>query len=221
MATLPYGAIITPEPIASYAHLKEPLRSKWIQCITCGQVPTETVYKVRIPPQIQGDKKSYPISTVCCSEECADKWVATYEPHFYMLEEMEGNDLLPTQEKKPGWIYCFRKTGFYPDDTERSGKWLIWLSSETIDRYWTKIKQAVEGGKLGDAAKVSTAGSLSMKHPRYVMCVYTYDYEDRDDVMRIRQVLRDLGIRREIPYKADEDTHRLRYGADYTPIYRV
>jgi hypothetical protein len=39
--------------------------------------------------------------------------------------------------------------------------------------------------------------------------------------MRIRSVLRDLGIRREIIYKADEDTHRLRYGSDYTPKYRA
>ena len=53
------------------------------------------------------------------------------------------------------------------------------------------------------------------------MCVYTYDYEDKADVMRIREELRSLGIRREIIYKADEDTHRLRYGSDYTPIYRA
>jgi|GEM_PF-1366520 len=221
MLELPYNATITLDPVGAYSHLKEPFRSKWIQCITCRQVPVETVYKVRIPPQIQGDKKSYPISTVCCSEECARKWLATYEPRFFTLEEMEGSTLLPAQEKKPGWIHCYRKTGFYPDDTDRSGKWLIWLSPENIDRYWTKIKQAVEDGKLGDAAKVSTAGSLSEKHPRYVICVYTYDHADHEDVMRIRQVLRDLGIKLPIPYKADADTEALRYGADYTPIYRV
>src|SRR5260221_12912452 len=113
---------------------------------------------------------------------------------------MEGSALLPTQEKKPGWIHCYRKTGFYPDDTDRSGKWLIWLSPENIDRYWAKIKQAVEEGKLGYAAKVSTAGSLSEKYPRYVVCVYTYDDEDKDDVMRIRQGLRELGIKLSIPY---------------------
>jgi hypothetical protein len=36
-------------------------------------------------------------------------------------------------------------------------------------------------------------------------------------VMRICSELRDLSIRREIIYKADEDTPRLRYGSDYTP----
>lgn len=54
-----------------------------------------------------------------------------------------------------------------------------------------------------------------------MICVYTYDYEDKDDVMRIREVLRDLGIRRPIIYKADEDTTKLKYGNDYTPTYRA
>ncbi len=221
MSDLLYQATITPIPIAEYNHLKEPFRSSWIQCITCRQVPTETVYRVHIPSQSQGDKRSYAVGTVCCSEDCARKWLAGYEPHFHTLEAREGSTLLPTQEKKPGWIYCFRQTGFYPDGTDRSGKWLIWLSEEAIDRYWTKIKQAVEQGHLGSEAKVSTAGSLSTKHPRYVICVYTYDYEDKDDVMRIRQVLRDLGIKLPIPYKADEDTRRLAYGSNYTPKYRA
>lgn len=221
MPELPYGATITLDPVDSYSHLKEPFRSRWIQCIICSQVPAETVYEVRIPPQIQGNKKSYGNSAVCCSEDCAHKWLTTYEPHFHTLEDLEDSTLLPTQEKEPGWIYCFRKTGFYPEDTERSGKWLIWLSPENIDRYWTKFKQAVEEGKLGDAAKVSTAGSLSEKRPRYVMCVYTYDYEDEADVMRIRQELRNEGIKLPIPYKANEDTHYLRYGSDYTPKYRA
>lgn len=221
MTELPYGATITPDPVTNYAHLKEPFRSKWIQCITCRQVPAETVYTVHIPSQVQGGKRSHGVRTVCCSEDCARKWIAAHEPHFYPLEEWKGSTLLPTQEKKPGWVYCFRQTGYYPDDTDRSGKWLIWLSPENIDRYWAKIKQAVEDGKLGDAAKVSTAGSLSEKHPRCVICVYTYDHADREDVMRIREELRRLGIRREIIYKADEDTHHLRYGSDYTPIYRA
>ena len=219
--TLPYGATITPVPVAGFNHLEEPFRSKWIQCIICKQVPTETVYRVHIPSQSQGDKRSLAIGTVCCSEECARQWLARYKPHFYTLEKMEGSTLLPTQEKKPGWIHCFRQTGFYPDGANRNGKWLIWLSEDTIDRYWTKIKQAVEEGHLVAEAKVSTSGSLSQKHPRYVICVYTYDYEDRDDVMRIREELRRLGIRREIIYKADEDTLALRYGSNYTPKYRA
>jgi hypothetical protein len=50
-----------------------------------------------------------------------------------------------------------------------------------------------------------------------VICVYTYDYEEKAIMMRIRSALCNLGIRREIIYKPDEDTHRLRDGSDYTP----
>jgi hypothetical protein len=49
-----------------------------------------------------------------------------------------------------------------------------------------------------------------------VICVYCYNDEDKADVMCRHSVLRDLS-RREIIYKADEDTHRLRYGSDYIP----
>ncbi len=224
MAELPYGATITLDPVANYAHLKEPFRSKWIQCITCRQVPTETVYNVHIPSQVQGDRRSHGMRTVCCSEECARKWVAAYELRFYTLEEWEERQgsTLPTQETSKVWIHALRKTGEYPDGTDRSGKWLIWLGASNIDRYWQEIKEAVEQGRLSFGAKVSTAASSQVKQGKpYVICVYTYDYEDKADVMRIREKLRRLGIRREIIYKADEDTHRLRYGSDYTPIYRA
>ena len=91
----------------------------------------------------------------------------------------------------------------------------------TRDRYWQKFKESVEQGRLGGEAKVSTVVSRQVKQGKpYVICVYTYDYNDRADVMRIRQVLRDLGIKLPIPCKADEDTNHLRNGMNYTPKYR-
>jgi hypothetical protein len=75
-------------------------------------------------------------------------------------------------------------------------------------------------GKLGAEAKVSTAGSLNEKG-LHVICLYTYDYTDEADVVRKREALRALGIRREIIYNADEDTMALRYGSNYTPKYRA
>jgi hypothetical protein len=148
--------IITPESVSNYSHLKEPLRSNWIQCSVCEQVPTETVYLVRIP--------DLGVSTSCCSLECAQQWIES-EVHkerqtlIAHLEEDDDDLTPPTQVMRSGWIYARRKQGDYPEDTERSGKWLIWLSAETIDRYWQMIKEAVEQGYLGHAAKVSTAGS--------------------------------------------------------------
>ena len=116
----------------------------------------------------------------------------------------------------------YRKHGTYLDDHPlRSGKWLIWLSTENIDRYWKRIRVAVEQGLLGNWAKVSTAGSIREDRPDHVVCVYTYDYEDKEDVMRVRDVLRKIGIKQRIRYKADEDTAMLLYGSKYTPKYQA
>ena len=38
--------------------------------------------------------------------------------------------------------------------------------------------------------------------------VYTYDWTDTEDVLKIRDSLRRLGIAKRIPYKADIDTGR-------------
>jgi hypothetical protein len=153
---LPYNATIKAQPVSEYAHLKESFRAKWISCITCRAVPTETVYRVHVPAQVQGDKKSFAYGTSCCSESCARQWLEKLKFHFFTLEELEGSQLLPTQEKKQSWIHCFRQEGYYPDGTDKSGKWLIFLLPQSIDRYWMKIKQAIEQGQLGSEAKVST-----------------------------------------------------------------
>jgi Domain of unknown function (DUF1917) len=153
---------------------------------------------------------------------------------FYSTNDKEHrlSESNPTEVMYHAWVCAQRKQGSYPEPTERSGKWLIWLSPENIDRYWAKIKEAVEQGQLGEEAKVSTRNKGSMtpevrrkKEERgdtsFVICVYTYDYQDREDVMRIRQRLRDLGIRRPIRYKADSDTGAGKYGSDYQPMYEA
>lgn len=48
---------------------------------------------------------------------------------------------------------------------------------------------------------------------RGLICVYTYDWTDEADVMRVREELRNLGFTWRLPYKTDEDT--------YNNIYRA
>lgn len=73
---------------------------------------------------------------------------------------------------------------------------------------WASVKRAVENGELGAEAKVSTAkpNPNSIDPSKHVICVYTYDVEDRIDVMRVREALRTLGITWKIPYKTDMTT---------------
>ena len=120
---------------------------------------------------------------------------------------------MPSQSKDAYWIFAERQVGQYPEATDRSGKWLVFVPLEKIDAVWERIKQATEKGRLGDSAKVATARTNpnAVDQDKKVICVYTYDWHDRADVMRIREELRTLGIAWKIPYKADADTEAGRY----------
>jgi hypothetical protein len=59
------------------------------------------------------------------------------------------SDAKPSEVTEVYWIYSIRKKGEYPKPTIRSGKWLIFVSSEGVDEVWAKVKRATEGGRLG------------------------------------------------------------------------
>ena len=132
---------------------------------------------------------------------------------------MVNNFLLSDNNQNPSkvadvyWIYAKRKIGGYPKVTTRSGKWLIFVNTERPDTIWRKIKYATENGKLGYESKTATAkpNSLAGKSRQKVVCVYTYDWTDEEDVKRIREELRKLGIVWKIPYKTDQDTENHKY----------
>lgn len=84
------------------------------------------------------------------------------------------------------------------------GKWLIYRNELEIDVLWSHIGKAVLKGKLGISAKVSTAYS---KSKRYVICVYTYNYLDVEDVDKVRKGLSALGVKETLCYKPDIYTY--------------
>jgi hypothetical protein len=122
-------------------------------------------------------------------------------------------------DKKPSevmctyWLHAERKSGTYPEATENCGKWLVFVPALQIDEVWANIKLATEEGRLGSSAKVATArpNPNATDPDTKVICVYTYDWTDEEDVRQIRQELRQLGITSKIPYKADEDTYAGKY----------
>jgi hypothetical protein len=177
----------------------------------------EVAYRVTVPAEHAGDVWYGSMAAECCSEECARAWLTTrYRPRSYRLLT-EGN---PTEVDSEAWIHAICERDDYPEGSYYSGKWLVFLSEASIDRYWSKVKEALAAKLLGEHAKVST--KAHNPHPgRHVICVYSYDYRDREDAMRIREALRDLGIKRPIRYKADEDTSAMKYGSDYQPIYEA
>jgi len=121
----------------------------------------------------------------------------------------------PSETTDVYWLHAIRQTGTYPQHTANGGKWLIFVDVTEVDRLWETIKCATEEGKLGSAAKVSTAKpNPNAKDPNQkVICVYTYNWTDEEDVMRIRQALRELGITQKIPYKSNSDTFAGKYAS--------
>lgn len=120
----------------------------------------------------------------------------------------------PYADSKPStvievyWIYATKRAGTYPGPTARSGKWLVLGNVARIDGLWAKIKAATEKGRLGGRSKVSTAkpNPTSADPKTKAICVYTYDSDDVEDVMRVRRELRALGVIEKIGYKTDERT---------------
>lgn len=118
----------------------------------------------------------------------------------------------PSEVTDEYWIESYSQSGKRPI-LGRTGKWLLFVPLKDVDQDWSKIRSATVKGDLGPTSKVSTdrpnpnARDSSMK----VMCVYTYDHEDEEDVMRVRNELRKLGFTKKIPYKTDEATVQGRY----------
>jgi len=123
-------------------------------------------------------------------------------------------DANPSQVTKVYWISAVRRNGSpYPVPSFKSGKWLIFVPNEQVDAVWSKIKKATEEGLLGDSSKVATSkpNPNAVSADKKVICVYSYDWTDYDDVMRIRAELRNLGINWKISYKSDADTASDKY----------
>ncbi|MEV4872241.1 putative phosphothreonine lyase domain-containing protein [Streptomyces syringium] len=101
----------------------------------------------------------------------------------------------------------------------KAGKWLWFLPVRALDAGWRLIKTTVETGQLGPGAKVATLGSDFDGDPtRRPVIIYTANYHDRDDIQRVLNALRALGVRDALAYKTDEATARGEYG-DGTSIY--
>ena len=113
------------------------------------------------------------------------------------------------------WIWAFKSFPAYPGSTLRSGKWMMFPGKEDVDTAWKCVSHLLEIGKLGCGAKVAPASRARGQH---LICVYTRDWDDEDDVMRVLLELRDSGLpcadRRLLNYKTDDATHAGLYSAD-------
>jgi len=124
-----------------------------------------------------------------------------------------GEGIIPSKTRRSYWIQQDRP-GVDPGaaGVEEAGKWLIFVEQNDVDTAWQKIRNATIEGKLGIGAKVSTAKENEDAHDeRKVIYVFTADWADEPDVMRVRDELKELGFADRIGYKRNLDTYAGEY----------
>jgi len=120
----------------------------------------------------------------------------------------EGEGVLPSKTSQMYWI-VLDAPGSAPEaiEDENAGKWLIFQEPDGVDAAWKKVRDATVSLDLGISAKVSTAKpNPESRDNRKVIYVYTKDWADEADVMRVREKLRELGFVDRIGYKRNIET---------------
>ncbi len=133
------------------------------------------------------------------------------EAIYALLQAGEG--VVPSRTTQMYWIVQ-DAPDVEPEavDDEQAGKWLIFLEPDRVDEAWKKVRDETCRGGLGISAKVSTAKpNPESRDERKVIYVYTRDWEDEADVMRVRERLRELGFTDRIGYKRNIETYRGEY----------
>ena len=120
----------------------------------------------------------------------------------------EGEGVIPSKTTQMYWI-VLDAPGSPPEaiETEHAGKWLIFQEPDAVDAAWKSVRNATIAHELGISAKVSTAKpNPDSRDNRKVIYVYTKDWADEADVMRVREKLRELGFTDRIGYKRNIET---------------
>jgi hypothetical protein len=128
---------------------------------------------------------------------------------------LEGEGVVPSRTTKMYWIVQ-DAPDIKPEaiEDELAGKWLIFLPPEEVDEAWIKVRNATYRNELGISAKVSTAKpNPDSRDNMKVIYVYTADWRDEPEVMRIRERLRQLGFTDRLGYKRNIETFKGEYSA--------
>lgn len=70
--------------------------------------------------------------------------------------------------------------------------------STQIDEIWTNVAKAVVTGTSGSAANVFASDDSKLE---YVICVYTEDFTNKEEVWAVERSLRKLGVKFTLRYK--------------------
>jgi hypothetical protein len=86
-----------------------------------------------------------------------------------------------------------------------TGKWMLFPEPGYVNEVWAKVARATAGNELGIGAKVETRVESGKER---LICVYTKDFRDKDDVARVLNRMRELELvrpgGRQIYYKSGQ-----------------
>ncbi|XP_065913601.1 UPF0696 protein C11orf68 homolog [Dysidea avara] len=150
------------------------------------------------------------------------EWVSVHNP-------LEDRDLRDLDKALDMWEDLVSNRRVTPKKIEEialatkftGGKWMIFKHRRIIDETWKRMAEATVAGKLGCSAKVSTTyASDTNKRNReidqHLICVFTKNFADKDDVWRVEKALRSMGITDTLKYKPNIYTHfKLYLGNEY------
>lgn len=86
---------------------------------------------------------------------------------------------------------------------------MLFVEPTSVNEVWASVAKATVRNELGIAAKVAPRQERGSPRER-VVCIYTYDFRDKDDIARVLHRLRQLELVRDraagkpIYYKAGE-----------------
>jgi hypothetical protein len=132
----------------------------------------------------------------------------------FVLESFESNKIIPYSAREVVVINGKMEIPVRDEAIDKLaketglviGKWLLYVSTAQIDEVWKKIASSTFNGKLGVDTKVSTPIQAASSG-KYVICVYTKNCLDLNDVNRVRERLRQLGFVARLYYKPDIYTY--------------
>jgi hypothetical protein len=91
----------------------------------------------------------------------------------------------------------------------RCGKWMLFIEPSYVNKVWEIVARATANNELGIAAKVAPKNEGEPNRVRLI-CIYTKDFRDKNDIGRVLKRLKELGLvkmsGRQIYYKCGRDS---------------
>ncbi|ELZ08331.1 hypothetical protein C479_13368 [Halovivax asiaticus JCM 14624] len=149
------------------------------------------------------------------SEEVEQYWIYAqgdrqdyYEAHDVLKQkDMTANDI---PESDNDTVRELDEEALQHDSpTSLSGKWNVFLKPAEIDDVWGYVTELVKENEIYSAKVTAKYGREEENRGNHVIVVYTPNYFDKEDVFRVRELLRNkCGIEETLYYKPDIYTRK-------------